>query len=114
MPKKNRKEYSRSAVAADAVGIAHLIIGTLLIIVGEFTPIFEKLSFEHGGVQFIFQYLDAPVYYLLRPFMPDAEGDSIYLWLSGLAVITLSSMLYALVVYLMLRFMATLFDSESS
>lgn len=111
MPRK--KEYSRYAIAADAIGVTHMIVGTVSILLGEYTDVFQAIGYEHGGVEFVFHYLDAPVYWVISPFMPLAQGDPGYLMLAGLAVVSLASIVYAVMAYFFLKFVVSLFKPTS-
>ena len=110
---RRKKEYSRYAIAADAIGLTHLIIGTAAILLGEITNIFSKFDYEHGGVAFVLGYLDAPIYYFLEPFVPMSAGDRTYLIIAAMAVCVLASIVYGFVAYLILRFVVSLFKSPS-
>ncbi|MFN8391513.1 MAG: hypothetical protein U0136_14590 [Bdellovibrionota bacterium] len=106
-----RKEPSRYAVAADALGITHLVLGTLFIVVGEFTDFFKALHVDHGGVEFILKYLDRPIYAILQPMVPEAAGDAKYTILIGILVVMLGSIVYGMLSYFILRVIGTLFKS---
>lgn len=108
---RRKKEYSRFAIAADSIGITHMVVGTLAILLGEVTQLFSKFDADHGGVAFVLGYLDAPVYYLIAPFVPLTEGDRTYMILVGLAVCVLASIVYAAISYILLRFAVSLFKS---
>ena len=106
-----RKEYSRFVVAADALGVTHLIFGTLAIILGEFTDFFKALNSDHGGVQFVLRYLDRPVYAFMSPFIPAGGTDARYTIMVGLVVVLMSSIVYGAIAYLVLKFAISLFRS---
>ncbi len=107
-----KKEPSRFAIAADVVAITHLILGTLAILIGEVTTFFDAIGYKHGGVKFVFEYLDAPIYYPIRGFLPLAEGDSMYVLLAGIGVVVCASVFYGVLTYVVLRFIASLFAPE--
>ena len=106
-----KKEPSRYVIAADALGVTHLILGTLFIVVGEFTEFFKALNSDHGGVEFIIKYLDRPIYAMLYPFIPDAGGDARYTVMVGILVVLLGSIVYGALAYVVLRIAASLFAS---
>lgn len=110
---KKKKEYSRYAVAADVIGLTHMIVGTASILIGEYTDVFHTVAYEHGGVQFVFRYLDAPIYWILAPFLPIAGGDTQYVMMVGFVVVALGSIVYALFAYYFLKWAVSLFKSSS-
>jgi hypothetical protein len=107
-----RKEPSKFVIAADALGITHLILGTLFIVIGEFTEFFKALHAEHGGVEFILKYLDRPIYAVLHPFVPDSGSDAKYTIMLAVLVVMLGSIVYGAVAYVVLRIGASLFGSS--
>jgi len=109
-----KKEYSPHIIIADAIGITHLLFGTVAILLGEVTRFFSSIDVKHGGVKFVFYYLDAPIYYLLAPHMPATQGDTVFMLCAGIAVVVFSSIVYGGLAYLVLRFAHTLFRSEES
>ena len=113
MLRSRNKEPSKFAVAADVVAVTHLILGTLAILIGEVTNFFDAIGYKHAGVKFVFEYLDAPIYYPLQAFLPLAEGDSVYVLLAGISVVVCASVIYGFVTYGVLRFLSTLVRSDS-
>ena len=107
---RKKKEYSRYAVAADVIGLTHMIVGTVSILIGEYTEVFQTIDYKHGGVQFVLHYLDAPIYWILAPFLPIAGGDTRYVMMVGLAVVALGSIIYAVFAYYFLKFAVSLFN----
>ncbi len=101
MPKK--KQVSKAARIADAVGIGHLILGSVLILVGEFTTVFDSYDFDHGGIKFVYQYLCAPVYLIFQSFLEVHRGDSFSVLLAGFLVVIAASVLYGMIVYALVR-----------
>lgn len=100
MPRKQK--YSVAARIADAVGIATLVLGSLLIFVGEITDVFSTISYDHGGVTFVFKYLCAPVYWVLAPVVLEYH-DFTSVMVSGLLVVVASAVLYGILTYAIVR-----------
>lgn len=98
--------YSRAAIAADAVGITHFVLANLLFFLGEYTPLLEGIDVVHGGYVFITQYIDAPIFGMLRGYIGNSFADGIYLFLTGELVIVVASVVYALIVYAVLKILS--------
>ena len=96
MPKK--KQISQAARIADAVGIGHLILGSAIILVGEFTNLFESFDFDHGGVKFVYQYLCAPVYLAFQSVLEVHGSDSFSIMIAGFLVVVGASVFYGVIV----------------
>lgn len=109
-----KKEYSPAVIMADAVAITHLLFGTIAILLGELTGFFSSIDVKHGGVKFVFYYLDAPIYYLLAQYMPATQGDTVFMLCAGIAIVVFSSIVYGLLVYLIFRFASSLFAPEKT
>lgn len=98
-----RKVYSPAAILADAVGISHFVLANLVIVLGEFTSIFQHLSEKYGGLTFIFRYVDAPMYKVLAPIVGTVRYDSFQVLLVGQLVIVASSFVYGLIAYFFVK-----------
>ncbi|MCB0325325.1 MAG: hypothetical protein KDD69_17200 [Bdellovibrionales bacterium] len=105
--KENR--YSRQAIAADAIALTHFVFANIALILGETTELLAAIDIQHGGIRFIYDYLDAPVYRLLQGFVGDVRADGIYMLIAVELVIIASSILYGFISYLILRLIAAVF-----
>lgn len=107
MPRE--RQISFFVLLADVVALGHLIVGTLIVILGETTEVFKALGNKHTGVKFIFEYLDRPVYHFVKPLLPQTESDSLFVIASCLLVLTLGSALYGLASYVVLKVLGGIF-----
>lgn len=95
----------------DTLAFLHLLIAVVIVLLGEFTKIFTFISPVHGGIGFIFKYLDYPVYYLVQQIL-SMSNDVSFLYLKCLFIICLSSVVYGLVCYFVVCFIKSLFESD--
>lgn len=100
-PTKVKPPAAGKAVA-DAIAIAHFLVANIIAIAGDFTDLFVFMKVPHGGIHFVMQYLDGPIYMAFGPMFWDS-GDVLNLWLSAEGVILLSSFLYWVTCYLAVR-----------
>jgi hypothetical protein len=100
--------YSKSAIAGDAVGITHFILANILLVVGEFTELLRVIDVKHAGIRFIYDYLDAPVYYFLEFYIGNTHADGIYMFLAVELVIVTASVVYTLITYAVLKILGAI------
>ncbi len=103
-----RKRQELYFKISDAVAVFHAIMALIISGLGEIIPIFSFVSSSHGGIKFVYRYIDAPVYYAIDSFYHVGYGGLdllIYLVL----IILLSSFLYWVICYLFLRLFLALF-----
>lgn len=67
--------------------------------------------YKHPGLHFVYNYLDYPVYAIIRSMIGISSNslDSFHALLVAFVVIILSSILYGLLTYIVLRFIVSLF-----
>ena len=110
MPRPDK--YKPFVLIADAVAITHLILGTLIVLVGELTEAFSFLGYKHTGVDFVYLYLDAPVFAIIKGILPTVSGDSFYVLATCALVLCLGSVFYGVLTYWALRLFSHLFKSK--
>lgn len=98
-----RKEVSIAKTTADIVAVLHLMVANVIIALGEYTLIFSFLHEKNPGIKFVFRYLDAPVYNLLATMIEKWEIDFWSILLAAELVIVLSSLIYGISVYVLVR-----------
>ena len=121
----SRKAPSPAVVAADAVAITHFLVGIAALLIGEFTNLFSSMRSAHAGMDFIFKYLDAPVFYglrrafvwlgnkvpILEPYISwlgEYHGTAFNL-ISTTFVIVAASIFYGLIVFFVLKIISFMF-----
>lgn len=104
MTASNKGQRKTTAgVVGDSVGFAHFLIANAVLIIGEFSTLFDSVAKVHGGMEFVYRYIDTPLYSLVRPFEKHFVGDPMFTFLFAELVIGLSSIIYGAVAYLMVR-----------
>ena len=109
MAKSSKKEQLIRRYVGDAVGVAHFVVANLCILVGHLTNVFKGMSEQWGGIEFLYRYLDHPVYLAFRPIAFNFRNDVIYAIIVAELVIVVSSLLYGLAAYLLMRLALALF-----
>jgi hypothetical protein len=99
-------EIERSVLAQflDFVGLGHFIAANVVAILGEFTGFFKAFGSKHGGIAFVYQSVDWPLYTLFKGFIP-LKGDPIVVWMTAQCVFIGSSLLYVIVIFLLVKFL---------
>ena len=107
-PTIEKKKYS---IIADAIGFSHFVIVNLIALVGQFTDLFRNPSefYDYPGLEFVFKYVDAPVYHLVSWWRFQLDDQVVTLILFSEFVFIVSSVLYALIAYIFSRFIFTIF-----
>lgn len=118
MAKRKDSEYSRSTIIADAVGLTHLLVATAIVILGEYTNIFAHAGGRHNGVEFVYQYIDKPVYQIVTPILEwfgvagDVADRGLAMVTAGFVIIA-SSVAYGVITYYVCRFIGSLAASDN-
>ncbi len=118
LTKRKNAEYSRATILADAVGLTHLLVATGIVIVGEYTDIFNHVGGRYHGIQFVYKFIDWPIVRLLTPILDwfGVGGDVVD---RGLAMVTAgfviaaSSAIYGIITYYVARFIGSLIASDN-
>jgi hypothetical protein len=99
---------------ADIVALLHAGFAVAFIVVGETTSMMNWMRTEHPGVNFVYHYLDAPVYGVLVRALPwiDRPADSLIYYLGALLIVAAASIFYALVVFIVLKILKVVFGEE--
>lgn len=95
-----------AAVVGDSVGFAHFLIANAVLIIGEYSTYFNFVAKVHGGMEFVYRYIDTPVYTLLRPFEKHFVSDPMFTYIFAELVIGLSSILYGAIAFGMVKIVA--------
>lgn len=113
MPKVIRWTANRVAVmVSEALGFSHFLIVNLLAILGETTFYFDFMEGVHGGINFVFTNIDAPVNTSLRNYFTIIP-DKLVFYLYAELVFLLSSILYGLLCYFFTRLVLTMFQGAN-
>ncbi len=109
----SRRKRSVIATISDWIAIGHFFVAIAVVVVGEVTDKFKHIYFEHGGIWFLYKYLDYPAYQISKLFLPENEVRlPHYLYVKVGVVILLSTILYFIVSYLLLKFITSLFERD--
>lgn len=97
-----------STALADAVGVGHFVVANAILILGEVTPLMSKWGSRHPGIEFIYSYLDVPMYHVFSVFA-DAKiaSNEVFPYFAAELIILTSSVLYGAIAYLLARFFTT-------
>lgn len=95
--------YSKSAIAADAVAITHFCLANFLFLIGEWTNLLKAIDVSNAGWVIINEYIDAPVYHFFKDYVGDIHSDGFLFFMSVELVIIVSSVVYALITYLVFK-----------
>lgn len=101
--RRQRKELTPQAIAADAVGISTIIVSTIALILGETTKIFSWIKDPHAGVAFICDYIAAPVFPFIRWALPRMTNDWMTVILYAVSVSLFAAFAYGIVAYIIVR-----------
>lgn len=118
MARRKDSEYSRSTIIADAVGLTHLLVATAIVILGEYTNLFVQAGGRYNGVEFVYKYLDLPVYQIVTPILEsfgvagDVSDRGVAMVTAGFVIIA-SSVVYGVITYYVCRLIASLAASDN-
>ena len=109
--RRKKKEFSRYAIAADAVGVTHFIIANLLLIAGEFSKVLNVFvgGEKHPGISFITTILDRPVAHFLKVYFQKFGSDTLTIHLLAELVVVGASVLYGFGIYVVFRILGSVF-----
>lgn len=96
------KKSKIPARVADTVGLLMFLVGSGIILAGEYTEYFKWVADEHGGLQFVRRYMDYPFYDMLGRFVPERK-DPTFILGTGALIHGLISVFYGLIGYLLAR-----------
>lgn len=54
------KPEAASKKIADALGLSHFLVTNFIVLIGEFTSLFNFMKTKHGGIDFVKTYISAP------------------------------------------------------
>lgn len=90
-------------LVADAIGIGHWVVSTIVVILGQVTNLFADYGAEYPGLDFIYKFIDRPIYGLIQGIEAEYRSDLVVTMIIGQIVIVASSVIYAFIAYLALR-----------
>jgi len=99
--KKIKPEVAAKSIS-DALALSHFFVANFIVLLGEFTNLFDFLLSKHPGMDFVKQYISAPGMLLAGGWLNDA--NTINLWLSMESVIIVASLVYWGLCWLATRF----------
>jgi hypothetical protein len=108
MNRKEREKFAKIGAAADLVGVVFCIIANLAVVLGELTPVFERLHAVHGGVKFTYNYLCPIVYPIMEPLIINHDGTKFGIFLVAEGVIVMSALAYRWISYFGMRIVSAL------
>ena len=103
----------KSKMVADGIGVAHFIVANFVVLLGQFTSIFDALirvQADNKGIYFLYYYLDRPVYFLFRGFVESAREDWVLSLLCAQLIIVVSTVLYGFLAYFAIKIYLSLND----
>jgi len=102
MARKLKPEIASKTIA-DALGLSHFFVANLLVVIGEFTNLFDFMLSKHAGMDFVKQYISMPG--VMVPVSWLNADNTINLWLSMEIVIIVASIIYWSLCWLVTRFL---------
>ena len=107
------RKKDKLIIFIDWMIIVHFITAISIAVLGEITQIFDKISFEHGGVEFLYRYLDRPGLMLIEMFLPEDLARLRYFFLIKLfLVIIMSTLFYYFLLFVVLKFAKSLIERD--
>ena len=97
-----RAKKKRAILIAESVGMSHLIVAVSISVMGQFFDLFSNLITEKSsfpGLNFVFEYLDRPIFLLSKGINIPYENDLLYAVSFGGLVIVASTLVYGLIAY---------------
>ncbi len=105
------RRTSLFVIVFDSVATIHFVVGIIIMLLGEYTKIFCRLCLYHGGIEFIFKYLDYPIYSLIEKYLPNSQMQY-YPYMKGIFVLAISSAIYGIIAYFIVSFTKSLFEKD--
>ena len=102
MARKIKPDIAAKSIS-DALALSHFVVANFLVVIGEFTNLFDFVLSKHPGMDFVKQYISTPGMLLAGPWLNDA--NTMNLWLSMESVIILASLIYWALCWLATRFL---------
>ncbi|MBL7662032.1 hypothetical protein JNK13_04685 [bacterium] len=100
---KNKPRHV-ATVVADAVGLTHFIVANACVVLGQLTDVFKEVGGHYPGLQFVYQYIDYPVYAFFHDVLQiNFSGKTSVTFLMGEFVIAISTILYGLIAYFVVK-----------
>lgn len=103
----------KSKMVADGIGVAHFIVANIVVLLGQFTKLFDaviEVYADNKGIYFLYYYLDRPAYYLFKGFAESAKEDVALSLLCAELIIIVSTVLYGFLAYFAIRIYLSLND----
>jgi len=101
---------SASVLIGDAVGVGHFVVCNVVLLAGQFLPLFQTFGGKHPGLRFIYQHIDAMVYEYFK-YSADARPEDVFYTLGvGELIILLSSVIYGFAAYVLLKAVIFILD----
>lgn len=97
------RRYSIFVIIADSVAISHFIVCNLAFVMGEFTDVFAEMRAANPGLEFVYRYVDYPVFYVFRHLVDSSYGDMVLTVLIAQFVIVMSSVIYGIIAGLVIK-----------
>ena len=101
MARKIKPDIAAKSIS-DALGLSHFFVANLLVVIGEFTNLFDFVLTQHPGMDFVKQYISTPAMLIIGNWLN--ADNAINLWLSMELVIVLASVIYWSLCWLATRF----------
>lgn len=102
MARKIKPDIAAKSIS-DALALSHFFVANFLVVVGEFTTLFDFIPGKHPGMDFVKQYISTPGMLLAGSWLN--EANTLNLWLSMESVIILASLVYWTLCWLATRFL---------
>jgi len=106
-PREKKSRYywgqrKTSAVFAEAVAVAHFLVANLVMLIGQYFPVFDFLESKNGGVKFVYHYIDFPLYTLLGSLTDNIGPRGTSAMFGCELIILASSAVYGVICYFLL------------
>lgn len=108
---------SKYSIIVDAVAVANLLVGNLILILGAITPIFDWMIEYYGeaelvvrtfvrsypAIYFLYAYIEYPIFHFFQKSLLSKPTDELYTYVLAELVIIACSLLYSVIAYILLK-----------
>jgi hypothetical protein len=105
---KKKDQYSKIAIASDAVALTFFILANIALVVGELTNVFISLGEHNPGIKFVNHYMCALVYPFLEPLVGGRTFDVVGTYLVAELVIIITAIAYRWICFILLKILSLL------
>jgi hypothetical protein len=107
MASKTKPDKAAKTIS-DAFALSHFFVANFILVLGEFTSLFDFIVSPHPGMDFVKQYISAPAMLVSHLWWNDK--GTLNLWVSMEGIIIAASLVYWVLCYLATRFILVVME----